>query len=387
MFLDITLRRNIKLVETAFELHQKGSIEPDTYILDVDSILYNAKCIKKEADMYGVKLYFMTKQFGRNPYIASEIMKLGYAGAVAVDWREGKILGENGIKLGHVGHLVQIPKNDIEEILLQKPEVITVYSVEKAKEISDVANRLKITQNVMLRVIDKDDILYPAQYGGFYLSELIEKAKQISAMPNIKIYGITSFPCFLYNGESESIEKTKNMDTLCAAKKVLEKELHLKLSEINTPSATCTSTINKIYSVGGTHGEPGHGLTGTTPLHAIRDEIEVPAIVYVSEISHNLDESSYCYGGGYYRRSNTKNALIGKDILDARKLEFVTPSMESIDYYLELKGNAKVSDTAVFASRSQIFVTRSKVAVVKGIQKGNPEIIGIYDSLGRQIGR
>jgi len=314
-------------------------------------------------------------------------MKLGYAGAVAVDWREAKTLAENGIKVGHVGHLVQIPSKDIEDILLQKPEVITVYSIEKAKQISDTAKKMNITQNIMLRVIDKDDILYPAQYGGFYLKELIEKAREIAAMPNIEIYGITSFPCFLYNADSKSIEKTKNMDTLHAAQGLLEEELNLKLKQINTPSATCTSTIKKIYDAGGTHGEPGHGLTGTTPLHATCDEMEMPAIVYVSEISHNLDESCYCYGGGYYRRSNTRNALVGKNIETAKKLKLETPSLESIDYYLGLKGNAKVSDTAIFASRSQIFVTRSHVAVVKGIQNGNPEVVGIYDSLGRQMGR
>lgn len=385
MFLDMTLRKNRKLIETAFELHQNGIIEPDTYILDADSILYNAECIKEEADKYGIKLYFMTKQFGRNPYIASEIMKLGYDGAVAVDWREAETLAENGIKLGHVGHLVQIPNNDIENILLQKPEVITVYSVEKAKQISDAAKRLNMIQNVMLRVIDKGDILYPAQYGGFYLEELIENAKKIASMTNIKIYGLTSFPCFLYNSDSKSIEKTKNMDTLLTAKAVLENELGLKLKEINTPSATCTSSIKKIYNCGGTHGEPGHGLIGTTPLHAMGDEVEIPSIVYVSEISHNLDDTSYCYGGGYYRRSNTMNALVGKDMVSAKKLEFEKPSLESIDYYLGLKGKANVGDTAIFANRSQIFVTRSHVAVVKGIQKGNIEIVGIYDSLGRKI--
>jgi predicted amino acid racemase len=387
MFLDITLRRNRKLIETAFELHQNGIIEPDTYVLDVDSILYNAKCIKNEADKYGIKLYFMTKQFGRNPYIASEIMKLGYEGAVAVDWREAKTLAENGIKLGNVGHLVQIPRCEIENILLQKPEVITVYSVEKAKDISGVAKKLNMTQNVMLRVIDKEDILYPAQYGGFYLNELIEKASIIDSLPNIKIYGVTSFPCFLYNSDSKGIEKTHNMDTLCAAKALLEEKLNIKLIEINTPSATCTSTMKKIYSNGGTHGEPGHGLTGTTPLHAVQDEVEIPSIVYVSEISHNLVDSSYCYGGGYYRRSNTKNALVGKDMTSSNKHELETPSLESIDYYLELKGKASVNDTAIIASRSQIFVTRSNVAVVKGIQGGMPEVVGIYDSLGRQIGR
>ena len=35
--------------------------------------------------------------------------------------------------------------------------------------------------------------------------------------------------------------------------------------------------------------------------------------------------------------------------------------------------------------RTQIFVTRSSVAVVKGIKEGNPKLLGIYDSQGRKI--
>ena len=50
MFLDATMRRNPRLIETAFELHKKGIIEPDTYVLDLDTILYNASNIKNEAD-------------------------------------------------------------------------------------------------------------------------------------------------------------------------------------------------------------------------------------------------------------------------------------------------------------------------------------------------
>lgn len=385
MFLDVTLRRNKKLVETAFELHQSGVIEPDTFIIDADSVLYNAECIKKEGDRYGIKLYFMTKQIGRNPYIASELMKLGYDGAVAVDWREAQMLSQNGIKLGHVGHLVQIPSGKIESILLEKPEVITVYSVEKAKQISDAAKRLGITQNIMLRAIDEGDILYPAQYGGFYINEIAENAEKIASLPNINIYGITSFPCFLFNPESKKIEKTKNMDTLLIAKKIIENKLGLKLHEINAPSCTCTSIIKKIYDCGGTHGEPGHGLTGTTPLHAVSDQVEIPSVVYVSEVSHNLDKSCYCYGGGYYRRSHAVNAIAGKDISNAKRFKVKEPSMESIDYYFELSGHADVGDTVIFANRSQIFVTRSHVAVIKGIQKGSPQVVGIYDSLGRII--
>lgn len=117
MFLNAVLRRNPKLIEAAFYLHQKGLIDPDTYLLDLDTIIKNAENIKNEADKYDIKLYFMTKQIGRNPYISKELMNIGYEGAVAVDFKEAEILCESGVKLSHVGHLVQIPSNKIEYII------------------------------------------------------------------------------------------------------------------------------------------------------------------------------------------------------------------------------------------------------------------------------
>ncbi|MDN4592478.1 hypothetical protein NWF35_00825 [Polycladomyces subterraneus] len=39
------------------------------------------------------------------------------------------------------------------------------------------------------------------------------------------------------------------------------------------------------------------------------------------------------------------------------------------------------------AFRTQVFVTRSDVAVVKGLSSGKPELVGIYDSLGKEISR
>lgn len=383
MFLEATLRRNPKLIDTAFKLHRQGEIRPDTYILDLDAILYNGRAIKIEGDKYGVKMYFMTKQFGRNPHVSAELMKLGFEGAVAVDFREAQVLHKNGIKLGHIGHLVQTPSLMIKETLLTKPEVITVYSVEKAKEISEAAVELGVEQNIMLRVIDDGDTLYPAQYGGFYLEELIEKTAEIMKFPNIRVHGLTSFPCFLYDSESEEVKETNNLNTVLKSKEMLENTFPLQIRQVNTPSATCTSTIKKIAHFGGTHGEPGHGLLGTTPLHAVQDEIEIPAVVYVSEISHNLGSESFCYGGGHYRRSHMEKALVGRDINNMRTMEIEMPESESIDYYIGLKGNEVVGNTAVMAFRTQIFVTRSEVAVVKGIQEGNPQVVGIYDSFGK----
>ena len=44
------------------------------------------------------------------------------------------------------------------------------------------------------------------------------------------------------------------------------------------------------------HGEPGHGLTGTTPYNTHhRSAEEKIGYVYLSEVSHNYGSSSYCY--------------------------------------------------------------------------------------------
>jgi predicted amino acid racemase len=382
MFLEATLRRNPKLIEAAFRLHSEGLIEPDTYLIDLDMMLKNAKEIKKEADKYEIKLYFMTKQFGRNPYISRELMKLGYEGAVAVDYREAEVLASGGVPLGHIGHLVQIPKHKIEGVLKVKPQYITVYSVEKAKEVSEAAVRLGIIQKVMIRVIDKGDMLYPAQYGGFYLEELFEKAKEIIKLPNIILSGITTFPCFLYDDKEGFVKETPNAYTLQKAKKVLEDELLINIEQVNMPSATCSCNMSNIAKFGGTHGEPGHGILGTTPIHAVSDQPEIPAMVYVSEVSHNLGNESFCYGGGHYRRSHMSGALVGKSLDSAVKYNVETPQADSIDYYFALDNTAAVSDTVVMSFRTQVFVTRSKVAIVKGIQGDKPELVGIYDSQG-----
>lgn len=382
MFLNATLKRNTALIDAAFEFHQKGIIEPDTYILDLDAIIENGSLIKKEADKYGIKLYFMTKQLGRNPYIAKELMKLGYDGAVAVDFRESETLYKAGIKIGHAGHLVQIPNSRLEPLLKAKPEVITIYSLDKAEQISKTAQKLGIIQNIMLRVIGEDDIQYAGQHGGFLLRQLHEAVNMLNKLPNIKLAGVTSFPCFLYNEKNQDIESTNNINTLKKAQQIIEDITGYKLTQINTPSATCCSSIKLIAENGGTHGEPGHGLLGTTPLHAAKEEPEKPAIVYVSEVSHNFNGSGYCFGGGHYRRSHVENALVGKSISESSMLKVKTPDSESIDYYFELNNPCEIGDTVIMSFRSQIFVTRSKVAIVKGISKGNPQIVGIYDSQG-----
>lgn len=390
MFLDMTLKRNPKLIKYAIKFHRKTEIRPNSYVLDIDTIKSNTVKLVDNAKKYGIELYMMTKQIGRNPELASIITECGIEKAVAVDPWEALTLGKAGIKLGNVGHLVQIPFGMIKEILNYDPEVITVFTLEMAREISKVALELGRKQNILLKVVGIRDMLYEGQIGGFKEEELIEKAKEIEKLKGVNIVGVTAFPCFLYNSHKGKIEGTENAYTVTRCAKKLKKELNIGVQQINMPSANAIASLRLMKELGATHGEPGHAITGTTPLHGNKELDEMPSMVYVSEISHCFEDKAYVYGGGHYRRSHVRKAMVGKDFETMKsnifKVEEISP--EAIDYYGTLRidnNQAKVGDTVIYSFRTQIFVTRSEVVLVKGIQDDNPKIIGIYDSLGRKL--
>ena len=114
MFLDVTLERNQDLLEIALYYHQKGIVPPNTYVIDSDAVRENAAILAKEAERQNIQLFFMTKQIGRNPLLARVIAEAGIPKAVAVDPWEAYKLAESGVQIGHIGHLVQIPKSMVE---------------------------------------------------------------------------------------------------------------------------------------------------------------------------------------------------------------------------------------------------------------------------------
>ena len=380
MFVERLLENNPKLIEASLSLYKQGLIMPNTYVLDYDAFMDNGKAMLEVADKNNIKLFYMLKQIGRNPMIAKGLDELGFAGCVAVDFDEALTMKENGCKLGHVGHLVQIPHNAIKDVLEANPEYITVYSLDKIKDINLEANKLGIIQKLCIRIIDEDSDLYSGQIGGFSSDYLKELVKEVEKLNNVKIAGLTVFPALLYDADQKAIKPTKNMNAMNRAKAIME-ELGYKDLMINLPSCTCANSIPLIKQIGGTHGEPGHGLTGTTPLHKDTKQIERVGYLYLSEISHNFKEHAYIYGGGHYRRSHMENCLVGYNL---KKAKVVAPSAESIDYHYELDKNFEVNEPVIMCYRTQVFTTRSHVAVVKGISTGNIELLGIYNGLGQR---
>lgn len=381
MFLDRLQQNNPELIKTTLDLFSKGVLLPDTYVLDYDAIMYNASKMKEIADQNDVRLFYMLKQIGRNPLIAKGLDELGFDGCVAVDYKEALLMKENNCKLAHVGHLVQIPINALRSIISAKPDYITVYSIEMVSMINDVCKDFDYKQNIILRIVDEDSDIYPGQVGGFSSLSLSSVVKEIENYNYVSIAGLTVFPALLYDANQNKIVETINMKAMNRAKDIM-KELGYNNLLINMPSCTCCNSIPYIKELGGNCGEPGHGLTGTTPLHKESNQIEKIGYLYLSEISHNFMDSSYCYGGGHYRRSHIENCLIGYDLIPSK---VISPDKDSIDYHFQIKGNYHKGEPVIMCFRTQVFTTRSYIVVVKGISRLNPEIIGIYNSLGEPI--
>lgn len=386
MFLSRLKENNPALLEYAFEAAKKGEILPDTYILDLDTIIQNAKVMKEEADKYNLDLYFMLKQIGRNPVVARALQDLGFAGAVCVDYKEALCMIENGVKVANVGHLEQIPTAALKKIISSKPTVVTVYSLDKIKEINNVAKELGIVQGLLIRLTDADSQLYSGQIAGFHTDCIKNLIAEVNQLNHVEIKGLTVFPALLYDDETKTILPTENINVINRGIEICNKHGLTDLN-INLPSATCTASIKLIHDLGGTSGEPGHGLTGTTPLHKVTDQPEKIGYCYVSEISHNYEDKAYCYGGGLYRRGHMENVLVGTSLQDAKLSKIKAPDLDSIDYHFEIDENYPVGLTCVMCFRTQIFTTRSHVAVVKGLQTGKPECVGLYDAVGKEINR
>ena len=392
MFLQKTIKRNPSLITTAVTLHQKGLIPANSYLIDLDTVKENAQLMKTKADRLGLKVFAMTKQIGRNPAVMHTLMEAGIDSAVCVDMADARRVHAAGMKIGHLGHLVQVPFAEIPAAVNMRPQYWTVYSLQKAKDISDAIPE-GYTQNILLRVYADGDTFYTGHEGGFPASEIPSVIAEIEKMPGLHFAGLSTFPTQLFNAETLTVSHTHNYETLKKLKKDLE-TLGYQDLEINAPGTTSSHLFEEMAATGATQVEPGHGLTGSTPIHALKDMDELPAMVYASEVSHLYKGRGYCYGGGMYidpvfpdYQVKACVANTPEDILTHTVLCDM-PSPAAIDYYgiLHEDPRVQINDTVVFGFRAQAFVTRAFVVPVSGISHGLPVVEGIYDSDGKRMG-
>lgn len=397
MFLSLLRRRNPDFLRAIAYLHRTGALPPNCYALDLDAIRANAAAIKTEADRLNLRLFAMTKQIGRNPDVSRALVETGIDHAVGVDLQCAVAAAAGGMKVGHLGHLVQIARGDARTAAQLMPEYWTVFSGDKAVEAGQATLALQQrSQALLARVYAPGDVFYSGHEGGFNAAEMVRVADELDATPGAHFGGITTFPAVLFKAELGRITPTQNLATLERLANVLGDSGRASF-EVNAPGTTSAASLPLLAEAGATQAEPGHGLTGTTPWHAAQDLIEDPAVAYVSEVSHEHAGSAYAIGGGLYvdpvlAEMGTQAVIVTSTHDDpsvAPTLRVNMPSPNAIDYYAPIplgeRTDVRTGDTVIFGFRPQAFVTRALTAAISGIRENAPRVEGIWAADGSAV--
>ena len=393
MFLKSLIRRNPEFLEAVVRLHQEGKILPNSYVIDLDVLQRNTRQLVNEAKSKNLVVYAMTKQLGRAPGALDAITAGGVDGYVAVDMDCARPIISNGHHLGHIGHLVQVSRHEASEAARMRPDYWTVFSQNKVEEVAAAAHREAYEQDVLVRVFGDGDEFYAGHEGGVALADLPQMIEHILDLKGVRLAGITTFPGLLFDPETNWARITPNMDTLARAAEVARR--YVDAVQINAPGTTSAAVLDLLANAGATQVEPGHGLTGTTPIHAWHDLDEAPALLYLSEVAHSHQGTPLCYGGGLYVDpvfgDYEATALLAHDPseLNLEPVPAEIPDPSAIDYYTRLhpaSGRAvEEGASVVFGFRIQAFVTRARIVGLENVSAGNARVVGCWNSFGQPM--
>lgn len=376
-------------MKAALDLHQSGRIPPNTWVLDLDAIAENARVLAAEARRLGLTTYVMSKQYARNPYVTWVALANGLYKTVAVDMPGALQMRRYGIPIGHVGHLEQVPRGHVSDAVAMRPDVITVYNVDHASWVDRAARDQGVAQDLLIRVYAPGDVFFDGQEGGIPESEVAATVEAIGRLEHVRLVGVTAFPCVAYNREPDEppATLTPNFHTIVRAGETMRRK-GVDVTQINAPGNTSALTMPILAAAGATHVEPGHGLLGTSPNHAFRDDLpERPAYTWVSEISHHVGERAYAFGGGLFQDifqpGYQPHALVGSTWDEARgnRVRYHAEIEQIIDYHavLEPAARCRVGDSALFGFRTQMQMTRSYLAPVSGLSGGDARLHYLFD--------
>jgi predicted amino acid racemase len=391
MFLDALRRRNPEFVDAVIRLHRSGALPAGSYAIDLDAVTRNSRRLREEADRHGLEVFAMTKQVSRGAPFMEAVRAGGIETTVAVDMECAVASDRAGMKLGHVGHLVQVPAGLAPTAAALEPANWTVFDSGKAAEAAVASEGAGRTQALLARLVGDGDRFYKGHEGGFDAEQVLAVADAIDDLSGARFGGITTFPAALFDEATRTVKPTPNLATLEAAASRLASAGREGIA-VNAPGTTSVATLSMLADAGATQVEPGHALTGTTPPHAFADLAEEPAALFVSEISHHAGGRAYCFGGGLYvdpvfPAYPMKAVVAESEGQDAQLLvDAEVPPPEAIDYYGMLtppEGRPLAAgSTVVFGYRIQAFVTRAPVAGIAGIEAGEPRVEGMWRADG-----
>ena len=144
MLLDVICRRNPSLVEAAIALRRQDRIPANSYVVDLDAVRANARHLRAAGNRHGLSVF-------------------------AHDQDGTRVTYRGGMRVGNVGHLVQILRAEADAAAALEPECWTVFSDEKAAEAVAAARRGR-TQALLGRIQAPapGDLFYNGHEGGFY---------------------------------------------------------------------------------------------------------------------------------------------------------------------------------------------------------------------------
>jgi predicted amino acid racemase len=388
VFLEVLRRRNPAFLDAVVALHQDARLPANAYALDLDTVRLNAQAIRAEGDRHGLEVFGMTKQVGRAPGILEALAAGGIDSGVAVDMTDARALRAGGMRIGNIGHLVQVPQAEAAAAAALEPVNWTVFSEDKAREAAAAGSGVR---DLLARIHAPGDVFYQGHEGGFPASDVLQVAELLDGLDGGRFAGITTFPALLFDVSRREVLPTPNLATLETAATRL-RDAGVAEVRVNAPGTNSAALFELLAGRGATQVEPGHALTGTTPLHAVRDLVELPAVCYVTEVSHIHDGRAYAFGGGLYIDPvfppYPLKALVAERAGEARLLDASIPPPEAIDYYgqLDPAGAAlpRTGATVVFGFRIQAFVTRAYLVGVSGVATGRPSVAGIWTADGRK---
>jgi hypothetical protein len=118
---------------------------------------------------------------------------------------------------------------------------------------------------------------------------------------------------------------------------------------------------------------------------------EIPAQVFVSEITHHWAGNAYAIGGGFSFIWEMAGALapfqgiVGRSLDQARAqpLDFRGPPWYDVyGLFADPEGIAHVGDTLLFTHLPQVIMERCYVAAISGISTQRPIVEALLDSEG-----
>lgn len=384
MFLKKTIRKNKALIKYAFELHQNKIIAPNTYLVDLDALLSNAKKTLEIAKSNNIDLLYLSKQFSHIPIIAKELEALGYSGIIVNDYKDLKKYQTEDVKINSIGYFSQVPNIALETVVNADLDFVTVYSLEKIKFLNNLAKTQEKVINIVIRVSDLEkDLIIDNQIGGFLVSELPGLIKAMKNLQHIKIVGITSYPCFVFYWFTKEHVETPNFFTLKKAQAVL-KELGIDNLKLFVPTSNLFESNNFIAVIN--PGEKDNSLQGLSKLAKnFNKHQEIPSCAYITEVSHNYNGQAFIYSNKIYFNSNLVSSIAGDKITNYHHYNIQPFTDNESIYYLKLDKKSKIGNTVILAFDWQMLTNKAHVAIISGIQNKNPKLRSIYNCNGDLI--